>query len=1140
MMRATSTRYLLGLAAVVSCLYGHAQIITSTTDDLVNTTTANAQQNPAVAMDSAGNYMVVWESDGQDGDGYGIYAQIYNADHTVRVAPYQINSTITGDQRFPDVAWEPTVGYFTVVWQSSENYNAQGWDCYRRLYDVDGTAITTASRLNSTTAGDQMHPKVDGGNDLFVATWSHEVSDQEFRIDGRYFNGSGVNLAAVQTIAETAGTHINHPDVGVSEQNMYVYTWQEEGTDGDGEGVYASVYDASHTLITGSMLVNTTTSGNQEEPAVVTDSLGNFVISWSSFGQDGDHFGIYAQRYDNTGATLGLETQVATTTAGAQGHSSMTRTREGKVIFSWTDDSNDGDRTGVYARHMKSDGTLTDADRLINSTTTEYQQFSSVAQATDATDLVVVWQGGDRSTGHSLPDNDFYGVYRNYFRVQDTTPPNANCQNITVYLDGSGNASHTAADIDNGSTDNWGTVYLSASPTTYTCADLGFTTSTLTVTDDAGNTDQCISAVQVVDTVSPTAVCQNLTLYLDGTGNASIFAADLDNGSTDNCGTVTLTASQTSFTCADVGTVSVTLTATDGSGNTDACTSTVTVIDSVTPTAVCQNLTVYLDGSGNANITPGDVDNGSTDNCGSVSLTASQTSFSCATTGANTVTLTVIDGSGNTSTCTSTVTVIDSVTPTASCQNMTVYLDGSGNATITAGDVDAGSSDNCSVASTSIDVSSFTCANIGANTVTLTVTDVSGNTSSCTSTVTVVDTVSPVASCQNMTVYLDGSGNATITAADIDNGSTDNCSVASTLIDVSSFACANIGANTVTLTVTDVNGNANACTSTVTVMDTTTPVFAMCPSDINIIANAAGCSADVTWTPPTVNDNCSVTTTSTHDSGDNFPIGSTTVTYTTTDDGGNTATCSFVVTVTSDLDVTVVDSTGSLCWNNSTGTAQAVATGGAGMYTYQWTNGETGSLATALSGGDHTVTVTDSVGCTATDDVFIPSPLPMNLSANVTDETFGNDGSIDLSVTGGTPGYTYDWSNGETTQDLFNLISGTYSVVVTDTNGCQDSLTVFVGSTVGIPDVDGLNVFLDLHPNPNSGLFTVRFTGDWKGEIDLSIVDSKGKLIFSDITTSEEIELNVSGRLEYGVYYLDVIDSEDNRIVRRFVVAEPQ
>jgi hypothetical protein len=132
-----------------------------------------------------------------------------------------------------------------------------------------------------------------------------------------------------------------------------------------------------------------------------------------------------------------------------------------------------------------------------------------------------------------------------------------------------------------------------------------------------------------------------------------------------------------------------------------------------------------------------------------------------------------------------------------------VQLDANGQASISVSDIDNGSGDNCALASLTLDQTSFNCLDVGANTVTLTATDVNNNVTTCTATVTVEDTTAPAAVCQNITVQLDASGNASITAADIDGGSSDNCSIGSISASPTSFDCSNVGANTVTLTATD-------------------------------------------------------------------------------------------------------------------------------------------------------------------------------------------------------------------------------------------------------------------------------------------------------------------------------------------------
>ncbi|MEM9479358.1 MAG: HYR domain-containing protein [Verrucomicrobiota bacterium] len=306
---------------------------------------------------------------------------------------------------------------------------------------------------------------------------------------------------------------------------------------------------------------------------------------------------------------------------------------------------------------------------------------------------------------------------------------------------------------------------------------------------------------------------------------------------------------------ATLGTYLVTYDVTDSSGNAAAqVTRTVIVEDTTNPLAICWDTTIQLDASGDASISPFDIDAGSTDNCGIFSYAIDTTVFTCADVGPNTVTLTVFDESGNQDSCMATVTVVDDTPPIAICQNITVQLDATGNVTITAAEIDNGSNDACGLASISVSPASFNCSNIGPNNVTLTATDVNGNMSTCTAVVTVEDNLQPVAVCQNITVQLDSSGNATITAFDVDAGSADNCSIASINVSPDSFDCSNLGPNNVTLTVMDGNGNSSNCTATVTVEDDTPPTITLLGDNPLLLDEGD------TYTDPgaTTNDNCSI------------------------------------------------------------------------------------------------------------------------------------------------------------------------------------------------------------------------------------------------------------------------------------------
>jgi hypothetical protein len=480
--------------------------------------------------------------------------------------------------------------------------------------------------------------------------------------------------------------------------------------------------------------------------------------------------------------------------------------------------------------------------------------------------------------------------------LEDNTPPNALCSNITVQLDVNGMAIITTADIDNGSNDNCGIASMTLNNTDFSCADVGSNTVTLTVTDINGNVSTCTSTVIVEDNVPPVAICQDITIQLDANGMASITTADIDNGSNDACGIASLALDITTFTCDDVGSNTVTLTVTDVNGNVATCTAKVTVQDNIPPTVFCQNLDVYLDENGTGSITANEVDNGSFDNCGIAVMSVTPRHFDCDNVGDNTVTLFVKDVNGNSSTCTAVITVHDTIPPEVKCVDVFAFLDENGHVDVTPYSVFDGGGDNCDNFTLSMNASSFGCDDVGPNEVTLTAVDDNGNSSSCNATITVVDNIAPVAICQDIEIYLDLYGIATITVDDIDNGSYDNCGTVKTEILVSSFSFANLGDNLVFLYVQDEQGHGDTCVSHVYVRDTFPPI-AVC-KDIDVYLGDDG---TVSITPEEIDggswDVCpfemsiDVTEFGCEDIGENV------VTLTVVDMEGNSAECKAIVTV---------------------------------------------------------------------------------------------------------------------------------------------------------------------------------------------------------------------------------------------------
>ncbi len=483
------------------------------------------------------------------------------------------------------------------------------------------------------------------------------------------------------------------------------------------------------------------------------------------------------------------------------------------------------------------------------------------------------------------------------------TPLEIACQDVTVQLDENGSVTITPDAVFNGDATDPTIDMLVIDIDSFDCSNIGENTVTLTVTSTDGSSASCEATVIVEDTLAPEVVCQNITIQLDTDGNTSITVSEIDGGSADNCGIASLSISQDTFTTANIGDNTVTLTVTDDSGNTASCDATVTVIDQVFPDAVCQNITIQLDENGMATITATDIDGGST---GVDTSVIDMTSFDCSTIGENTVTLSVTSVDDHSDSCTAIVTVEDTLAPEAVCQNITIQLDTDGNASITASEIDGGSTDNCGIASLSISQNSFTTANIGDNTVILTVTDDSGNTATCDATVTVVDQVFPEAVCQNITVQLDENGMAAITATDVDGGST---GVDAFAIDMTIFDCSNIGENTVTLTVTSVDANSDSCTAIVTVEDTIAPTVS-CLGNQTIVLEEGNTTFEVpdyfAAGDASAVDNCTnpiVQFSQDPLPGELLAVGVYTVTLCATDEFGNENCCEFQLTVDDDLSV---------------------------------------------------------------------------------------------------------------------------------------------------------------------------------------------------------------------------------------------
>lgn len=439
-------------------------------------------------------------------------------------------------------------------------------------------------------------------------------------------------------------------------------------------------------------------------------------------------------------------------------------------------------------------------------------------------------------------------------------------------------------------------------------------------------------------------------------------------------------------------------------------------------------------------------------------------------------TVEVTDANGCETTVELEISADDNEPPVVATQNISVEIVTGGMVEITPADIDGGSTDNCGIASMDIDVSSFDCDALGPQEVALTVTDGAGNSSTETAIVTILDEVNPEIAVQNITLGLDVNGQATLTTALINNGSFDNCGIVEMSLDITDFSCDNLGDNAVVLTATDASGNSSSGTAIVTIVDEVAPV-PTCPADMVLpYCNPVG-EFDLT-----VEENCEgpLTFLYSHESGSAFPTGVTEVEVEVIDQSGNTGTCAFNVTVPEDMQVEMEINSAISCTGASDGVLTANIVGGMSDYNYLWSTGETTPTIENVGAGQYSLEVTDATGCVENFEFTLQEPAPIEAEAEVQNEiNMQGNGSVDVTVSGGTSGYSFEWTNEagdiiSNDEDLVDVAAGIYTLVVTDANGCtyENTYTVdLVSATIDEEMAAKINLF----PNPTTGIVTLTF-----------------------------------------------------------------
>jgi hypothetical protein len=221
------------------------------------------------------------------------------------------------------------------------------------------------------------------------------------------------------------------------------------------------------------------------------------------------------------------------------------------------------------------------------------------------------------------------------------------------------------------------------------------------------------------------------------------------------------------------------------------------------------------------------------------------------------------------------------------------------------------------------------------------------------------------------------------------------------------------------------------------------------------------------------------------------------------------------------------------CAGGNNGMISLNITGGVSPYEYAWSNGETASSIEDLTAGVYAVEVTDHNGCVGTMSFTVnqpAAPLVVNAVLNPASGDFSQDGSIDITVTGGTPPYNYSWSTGTEIQDLDSLNPGNYTITITDAKGCALATTFTVEKASSVEEIGALD--LKIYPNPTAEFSLISAGGKTINQITLN--DISGKEIYVKNVNSFNYKLETEG-LSNGTYLLN-IKVEGKTHIKRLVI----
>jgi hypothetical protein len=375
----------------------------------VNTITADDQFGPSACHDPLGNFVVVWTDDHYGGDA--IFARRFTSAGAPLGTEFEVNTYTTGNQNDPAICCDDA-GNFVVTWQSDEE-DGDDFGIFGQRFSSTGTPVGTEFLVNSFTSDDQEHSDVCcGGDGSFVVVWDSDGQDGvDNGVFGQRYDSTGMRAGTEFQVNTYTDDTQEAPSICCQEGGDFVVVWESDQLPGTQLDVWGQRYASNGTPQGTEFQVSTYTTYDQDNPDVCCDGTGKFVVVWESYDQV--HYDdIFGQRFDASGAPTGTEFQINTYTDEYQQAAEVCCDTAGDFVVVWHSFYHqDGSYIGVFGQRFSSSGAAQGPEFQVNSYTPFYQLEPDVSCA-DSGQFLVVWTGGDGQDG----DED--GVFGRLFADQ--------------------------------------------------------------------------------------------------------------------------------------------------------------------------------------------------------------------------------------------------------------------------------------------------------------------------------------------------------------------------------------------------------------------------------------------------------------------------------------------------------------------------------------------------------------------------------------------------------------------------------------------------------------------------------------------------------------------------------------------------